>query len=75
MYGIASTQHPTLAGRVAAAAFERGLIIETSGARDEVLKFLPALTITDAELLRGLDIVRESLAAVLAARSAEVSLA
>ena len=53
--------------QVAAEAFERGLVIETSGARDEVLKFLPALTITDAELQRGLAIVRESLAAVLAA--------
>lgn len=67
MYGLASTSHPELAGAVSAAAFQRGLVIETSGARDEVLKFLPALTITDEELLRGLAIVRESLAAVLAA--------
>ncbi len=67
MYGIASTSHPDLAGAVSAAAFERGLVIETSGARDEVLKFLPALTVTDEELLRGLDIVRESLAVALAA--------
>lgn len=67
MYGIASTKRPELAGAVSAAAFERGLVIETSGARDEVLKFLPALTISDDELLRGLAIVRESLAAVLAA--------
>jgi diaminobutyrate-2-oxoglutarate transaminase len=67
IYGIASTSHPDLAGQVAAAAFERGLVIETSGARDEVLKFLPALTISDAELQRGLEIVRASLAAVLPA--------
>ncbi|KQW06567.1 diaminobutyrate--2-oxoglutarate transaminase [Leifsonia sp. Root4] len=66
MYGIAAPEHPELAGAVSAAAFERGLVIETSGARDEVLKFLPALTISDDELLRGLAIVRESLAAVLA---------
>lgn len=66
MYGIASTSHPELAGAVSAAAFERGLVIETSGARDEVLKFLPALTISDDELLQGLAIVRASLAAVLA---------
>jgi diaminobutyrate-2-oxoglutarate transaminase len=32
-----------------------------------VLKFLPALTISEDELARGLAIVRESLAAVLAA--------
>lgn len=61
MYGIASTKRPELAGAVSAAAFERGLVIETSGARDEVLKFLPALTISADELARGLAIVREAL--------------
>lgn len=66
MMGIACDSDRTLAGRVSKAAFERGLVIETSGAHDEVLKFLPALTITDDELRRGLAIVRESLAAVLA---------
>ncbi|MGR0319771.1 diaminobutyrate--2-oxoglutarate transaminase [Agromyces sp. ZXT2-3] len=65
-YGIACDGDRTLAGRVSKAAFERGLVIETSGAHDEVLKFLPALTITEDELRRGLTIVRESLAAVLA---------
>ncbi|BDZ54119.1 diaminobutyrate--2-oxoglutarate transaminase [Agromyces marinus] len=64
--GIACDADRTLAGRVSKAAFERGLVIETSGAHDEVLKFLPALTITEDELRRGLAIVRESLAAVLA---------
>jgi diaminobutyrate-2-oxoglutarate transaminase len=66
MMGIACDSDRTLAGRVSKAAFERGLVIETSGAYDEVLKFLPALTISDDELRRGLAIVRESLAAVLA---------
>jgi diaminobutyrate-2-oxoglutarate transaminase len=66
MMGIACDSDRTLAGRVSKAAFERGLVIETSGAFDEVLKFLPALTITEEELQRGLAIVRESLAAVLA---------
>ena len=66
MYGLACDGDRTLAGRISAEAFRRGLIIETSGAFDEVLKFLPALTITDDELTRGLAIVRESLDAVLA---------
>ncbi|PWC03509.1 diaminobutyrate--2-oxoglutarate transaminase [Agromyces badenianii] len=66
MYGLACDGDRTLAGRISAEAFTRGLIIETSGAFDEVLKFLPALTITDDELRRGLAIVRESLDAVLA---------
>lgn len=65
MYGLASTTRPELASAISAAAFERGLVIETSGAKDEVLKFLPALTITADELGRGLAIVREALAASL----------
>lgn len=66
MQGIACDADRTLAGRISKAAFRRGLIIETSGAFDEVLKFLPALTITEDELARGLAIVRESLADALA---------
>jgi len=66
MYGLACDRDRGLAGRISKAAFARGLVIETSGAFDEVLKFLPALTITDDELRRGLGIVRESLAEVLA---------
>lgn len=66
MQGIACDADRTLAGRISKAAFRRGLIIETSGAFDEVLKFLPALTITEDELARGLAIVRESLAEALA---------
>jgi diaminobutyrate-2-oxoglutarate transaminase len=65
MMGIACDADPTLAGRISKAAFERGLVIETSGAFDEVLKFLPALTISEDELRRGLAIVRDSLATVL----------
>ncbi|MEF3402310.1 diaminobutyrate--2-oxoglutarate transaminase [Agromyces sp. CCNWLW203] len=67
MYGLACDGDRTLAGRISKEAFTRGLVIETSGAFDEVLKFLPALTITDDELRAGLAIVRESLDAVLAA--------
>ncbi|WP_353828172.1 diaminobutyrate--2-oxoglutarate transaminase [Agromyces sp. SYSU T0242] len=66
MYGIACDADRALAGRISKAAFARGLIIETSGAHDEVLKFLPALTITEDELRHGLAIVRESLAEMLA---------
>lgn len=45
---------PAIADRASRAAFERGLIIETCGARDQVLKLLPPLTITDDELDLGL---------------------
>jgi diaminobutyrate-2-oxoglutarate transaminase len=42
------------AGRVAHRAFELGLLIETSGPESEVVKLLPALTITPDELDEGL---------------------
>ncbi|HLU15565.1 MAG TPA: diaminobutyrate--2-oxoglutarate transaminase [Burkholderiaceae bacterium] len=63
--GLSSTSHPQVAGLISAKAFEHGLIIETSGARDEVLKLLPALTTTDEQLLQGLDIIERSLEEVL----------
>ncbi|WP_156760649.1 diaminobutyrate--2-oxoglutarate transaminase [Microbacterium karelineae] len=54
------------AGRVAAKAFERGLLVETSGPEDEVLKLLPPLTITDDELNRGIAIIEDATAEALA---------
>lgn len=60
-------QFPTgaLADAVCEEAFRRGLLMETSGPDGEVVKVLPALTITDAELNRGLAIVDESVRVVL----------
>lgn len=55
-----------LADAVCQEAFKRGLLMETSGPEGEVMKILPALTLTDDELERGLSIIEESVAAVLA---------
>ncbi len=49
-----------LAARISALAFEKGLIMETSGSLDQVLKCLIPLTIRDDELKRGLSILEES---------------
>jgi diaminobutyrate-2-oxoglutarate transaminase len=57
---------PGLAHQVCVAAFERGLLVETSGARGDVVKLLPPLTISDRELEEGLDIIRTCVSAVLA---------
>jgi len=56
---------PGLAVEISRAAFERGLIIETAGPRDEVLKLLPPLLIEAADLERSLAIIEESLEEVL----------
>jgi len=66
IFGFASTAMPELAQAVSAEAFTRGLVVETSGPVDEVLKLLPALVIDDETLLRGLDIIAASVDAVLA---------
>lgn len=50
---------PELAKQVSREAFQRGLIIELAGPRDEVVKFLPPLTIEDEVLQRGVTIVSE----------------
>jgi len=63
--GLVTLGDPTLANKIAKKSFEHGLVIETSGANDEVLKFLPSLTIEDELLTKGLEIVERSVAEVL----------
>ncbi len=48
-----------LAGKMTRQAFKKGLIIETSGAEDHVVKFLCPLIISDANLKKGIDIVEQ----------------
>ncbi len=56
---------PGLADAVSDEAAERSLLVETAGSRGEVVKLLPPLTSTDAELTEGLAILDESVRAVL----------
>jgi diaminobutyrate-2-oxoglutarate transaminase len=52
------------ADAVTAEAFKRGLIIETSGGNDEVVKVLCALTISEDDLNHGLDLLEASIAII-----------
>lgn len=63
--GLASTVDPEFGAQVSRWSFAHGLVVETAGAYDEVVKFLPALTIDDADLLRGVDIVEQAVEAAL----------
>ncbi|MGO1543168.1 MAG: diaminobutyrate--2-oxoglutarate transaminase [Gulosibacter sp.] len=56
----------TIAGRVAAAAFERGLLVETSGSADEVVKIMPPLNTPDEQLKRGIALLDEAVRAATA---------
>jgi diaminobutyrate-2-oxoglutarate transaminase len=53
-----------LASKISAAAFEVGLLVETAGSRGQVVKLLPPLTISDAELDEGLAVLDEVIRAV-----------
>jgi diaminobutyrate-2-oxoglutarate transaminase len=61
---------PDMAQRISREAFRRGVIIETAGPRGEVLKLLPPLVITEAELREGLDVL-DAAADAVAGRTAE----
>ncbi|PSK98567.1 diaminobutyrate aminotransferase [Murinocardiopsis flavida] len=56
-----------VAKKVCKEAFDRGLLMETSGPEDEVAKLLPPLTVTTEELETGLDIIRDSVRAAVGA--------
>lgn len=54
------TTIPEAAGAVSSAAFERGLLIETSGPNDEVVKLLPPLIIDDGAIEKALAILDDA---------------
>lgn len=64
MVGIASYVDG-LSNKIAAKAFENGLIMETSGPKDEVFKLFPAINIDIEGLQKGLDILEESIKSVV----------
>ncbi len=55
---------PETAAKVARAAFDRGLIVETAGPEGEVVKVIPPLTVTDDELDHGVAVLAEAIDAV-----------
>ncbi|MFG1770550.1 diaminobutyrate--2-oxoglutarate transaminase [Nocardia salmonicida] len=52
---------PSQAGKVCRTAFEQGLLVETSGSMDEVVKLLPPLTLGRDELDQGLSVLVSSI--------------
>lgn len=57
IFGLESKADPQLAVRLRQICFRNKLIIETCGSKDQVLKFMPPLTIAKPELRRGLSIM------------------
>jgi diaminobutyrate-2-oxoglutarate transaminase len=65
---------PGLASAVSAAAFENGLVLETSGPESTVIKLMPPLVIEDECLEEGLQILSRSLEEVIARRERELAI-
>jgi diaminobutyrate-2-oxoglutarate transaminase len=67
IYGLYFPQQG-FSGAVTEESFERGLVIERAGAKNDVIKFLPPLVIEEELLRQGLNIIDESIAACLEKR-------
>ncbi|MET3508040.1 diaminobutyrate--2-oxoglutarate transaminase [Halalkalibacter oceani] len=67
MAGVAS-EIEGFASKVTAEAFQRGLIMETSGPEDEVFKLFPPINIDDEGLEKGVHILEESVKSVVGAK-------
>lgn len=55
-----------IASKITRKAFQNGLVIETSGADDQVVKFLCPLTISQASLEKGIDMLEQAIREVCA---------
>lgn len=66
MQGLACVDGRTAAA-IAQAAFHRGMIVETCGPHDEVVKCLPPLTVSEELLEKALDMLDDSVRSALAA--------
>src|SRR5262249_30981018 len=64
IYGF-EISNPQVSRQVAREAFNRGLIIELCGAKNNVLKFIPPLTIEEEVLQEGLDVIDRSIRSAL----------
>ena len=58
-----------LANKITKLAFKKGLMIETSGADDHVIKFLCPLTISDQNLKNGIDILEDAIKTICIERN------
>lgn len=66
MQGLELTVAKEKGADICAEAFKNGLILETAGPDDEVVKLLPPLVLTDESLAKGLDIMEDAFATIAA---------
>jgi 4-aminobutyrate aminotransferase/(S)-3-amino-2-methylpropionate transaminase len=59
------TPNAAIVGKIVAAAWEKGLLLESAGTYGNVIRFLCPLCVTDAQLAAGLDIFEDVIKASL----------
>ena len=64
---------PEIAGKLQEHCYQSGLIVETCGPRDTVLKLLPPLTVTDDEITRAFTIIRSAIDALMPSHNAQIA--
>ncbi|RXJ72836.1 diaminobutyrate--2-oxoglutarate transaminase [Veronia nyctiphanis] len=72
MQGVESI-NGDIAGDIASLCFENGMVIETAGPNDEVIKFFCPLTITESDLAHGLAIFLKAAEQVAAEQTRKAS--
>ena len=60
IWGV-ETHNGTLAKKISTECFKAGLIVERAGRDNSVVKLMPALTIDDETLIKGLNILKETI--------------
>jgi diaminobutyrate-2-oxoglutarate transaminase len=58
-------QDDDLAKKITAMCFNKGLIIETAGSKDQIVKLLPPLNIKDEFLECGMNILKETILSLI----------
>lgn len=61
IWGV-ETHNGDLAKKISSRCFENGLIVERAGRNNSVVKLMPALTVDDDTLIKGLEILKKSIA-------------
>ena len=60
-WGLDFKKEPDFAATVSMAAFNKGLVIELAGSEDNVVKFLPSLTMEESILREGMALIDEAI--------------
>ena len=65
MWGLSFEDTPKLAGLISKFCFNQGLLLETCGRNDGVVKLLPAITVANKNIEMGFKILESAIESVI----------